>query len=774
MAGSLGCTLIVFAAVLLAPGAVAQTSAPEEHSAITDAIDWNAFMAAHDPVWTRLPEDWWEAPYLGNGMLGTVIRKKSARVMEWQIGRCDVEDHRAIPYGMGRLPIGAFELSTAGDLTKCDMRLELLKAEAEGVLYTTEGTIRYRTLVHAEKMAIAILWKGERGEAESGFTWAPQEAVHPRLAVHRVTRPDYPLIKDWRPNPAGHGDTAAGNPVWIQPLEEGGYATAWRETTQDDWRVLWVSVAYAWPGDVANIAAEASRAINEAAATPMNTFLETHRTWWRSYFAKSFFSVSDPYWQSFYWNQIYKLGSATRQDGVTLDLQGPWTQETPWPGTWWNLNVALTYWPMYTGNHLELAEPLSHSLKKYLPNLINNVRPEYREDSAGIPRSTTTRIVGGTWYPGLVPIPGEERAEVGNLLWACHDVWLQYRMTMDEELLRDVLFPVLRRAVNYHRHFLKEGPDGRLHLPPTHSPEYKDGPDCNYDLALLRWGVGTLLRAAERLGLEDPLAPEWRNILDKLTPYPEDGEDGFLIARGVPLDSSHRHFSHLLMVYPLHLVNPEQPGGAERIRRSLEHWHSFPEALFGYSFTGGASMAAILRDGDLALDYLNGFKKFVEPNTMYKEAGPVIETPLSAAQAIHDMLIQSWDAPDGPLIRLFPAVPKAWSDVVFHQWRAEGAFLVSAARVDGRIAWAQVTSLAGEPCRIQAEFSGPPVVEGAEEGSVEALDNHCWRLPLEQGQTILLIDPAYGGEVVLQAVPGSTPKEPIFGLGDTDASPGVG
>ena len=35
------------------------------------------------------------------------------------------------------------------------------------------------------------------------------------------------------------------------------------------------------------------------------------------------------------------------------------------------------------------------------------------------------------------------------------------------------------------------------------------------------------------------------------------------------------------------------------------------------------------------------------------ESGPVIETPLSGAQCIHDMLLQSW----GGKIRVFPAVP---------------------------------------------------------------------------------------------------------------------
>ena len=81
-------------------------------------------------------------------------------------------------------------------------------------------------------------------------------------------------------------------------------------------------------------------------------------------------------------------------------------------------------------------------------------------------------------------IPGvSEAAEVGNLTWACHNLWLIYRHRMDDALLRNKLFPLLRGAVNYYLHFLKEEADGRLHLPTTFSPEYGSAADCHYDLA---------------------------------------------------------------------------------------------------------------------------------------------------------------------------------------------------------------------------------------------------------------------------------------------------
>src|SRR5205807_6233761 len=82
--------------------------------------------------------------------------------------------------------------------------------------------------------------------------------------------------------------------------------------------------------------------------------------------------------------------------------------------------------------------------------------------------------------------------------------------------------------------------------------------------------------------------------------------------------------------------------------------------------------------------------------TFYAEAGPVIETPLSAATSIQDLFLQDW----GGALRVFPAVPAAWPDVAFEHLRTDGAFLVSAVRQNGKTVWVKIESLAGEPCRL--------------------------------------------------------------------------
>ena len=61
-----------------------------------------------------------------------------------------------------------------------------------------------------------------------------------------------------------------------------------------------------------------------------------------------------------------------------------------------------------------------------------------------------------------------------------------------------------------------------------------------------------------------------------------------------------------------------------------------PKAWRGYSYTGASVMSSWLGRKDDAVDLLQQFldkPKIVLPNTMYIEAGPVIETPFGLTKA---------------------------------------------------------------------------------------------------------------------------------------------
>jgi alpha-L-fucosidase 2 len=693
-------------------------------------IDWEKFLGPNDMEWVTKPVSWDEGAFIGNGQVGAMIygeeNAKKRHVLRFVTGRTDITATRTDQSGFSpRVPIGELHLEMAGMIYHpTQLRLDLWNAEVRGHLTTTKGEVKLRTFVHSKQPVMTVEIEASSGELGSGLQWY----VHPEVDPVLINADGINLNQFI---PVVHHERTVRNGITISiqsyRMNE-GCVTALKEVKLSETKLIcYLSVA---KGCDENAIQEAVEAVERASATSMDEWVNTHRAWWHNYYKQSFVSIPDGQFESFYWIQMYKLASATRSDKPIIDNQGPWLAPTPWAGVWFNMNVQMSYSPVYTANRLDIGESLVRSLAENQMQLIRNVPLPYQHDSAGLGRSCS--------YDLDSPVDNE----VGNLAWVCHNLWRHYRYSMDDDLLRDTLYPILRRSINYYIHLLEEGEDGCLHLPPTISPEYGSFMktlvrDCHYDLALLRWGCETLLASCERLQQEDSLQESWRHVLARLTPLPID-DTGFMVGQDTPLAYGHRHFSHLLAVYPLHLIDGDREKDRQLIEKSLRHWIQKEGDLRGFSLSGAASIAATLGKGSEALRYLKALMHVVKPNTMYKEAGPVMETPLGGAEAIQDMLLQSW----GGKLRVFPAVPEEWSEATFHGLRAEGAFLVSAVRAAGETSWIRVKSLEGEPCFIQTSWSG--TVRWKISGS-----DRAYRCELSEEQSTISIALAKGEEVIL-------------------------
>jgi hypothetical protein len=642
-------------------------------------VDWAAFLGRHDLVWERLPAGWGESAFIGNGLLGATIDVQEG-ALGWTINRTDVV------HGQSRFPIGRVVLKTAGAVTAGTARLTLWDAEASGTVTTDRGEVRWRSFTASDPSVIVIVLEGRGGERAVDLDWSPAEARPPR----KVARREAFAPEDLHPAP-----TVTRSPAEltsVQPFIGGG---AHAESIRRAGKTFYVSIGLGSDGAAALEEARGATAV--AVRQGQARLAAGHRQRWHAYYPASFLSFPDARLEAYYWIQIYKLGSAMRADGPILDLNGPWFRATPWPAIWWNLNIQLTYSPLFRANRLDLAESLFRNLDRNRQALIDNVPERLRGEAAAIGRSSGPDLVRTV---DLATAQSDAAREMGNLPWTMYYYWLQYRYQMDDRILRERVYPLLRRAIGNYLAYVERGDDGRWHLPATHSPELATMPDANYDLALLRWGLETLIASAQRLQFDDPLLPRWRDVLTNLTPFPRDSL-GLMVGRERPWKESHRHYSHLLAIYPLGLLSPDRPEERALIETSLATWEREASLFRGYSFTGGASMHALLGHGDVAFTRLNQYldaPRYMEPNTFYAESGPVIETPLSAATSIQELFLQDWGG--GGTLRVFPAVPTPWREAAFDRLRADGAFLVSAVRRNGRTSWVRIESVAGQPCRL--------------------------------------------------------------------------
>ncbi len=729
-------------------------------------VDWPRFLARHDLVWEQFPPSWNTGGFTGNGQIGMMIYATlDDHRVDFHLGRTDVTDHRRAPdrktsfgvpganvhYDFPRLDVGRLALRPAGKIRSGTMRLDLWNAEVTGVLTTELGTLSFRAYTHRDRTVDVIDVTSReftadgrpapwRWEFRPGNPIAPRRLTHPKDGLDYVTNPPPTVVVE----------AASGH--CVQSLRAGGdYATAWLDRrASPDRGTLFVSIANEIPRAGASLPV-AVDAVGAAAATDSASLLASHRAWWHTFYAASFLSIPDARLESFYWIQLYKIASASRADGPLVDDQGPFFRVNQWPYATWDLNVQLTYWLPLASNHLDLG-------LSFIAEMDRNFDVHLRLRA--------------------------KSPQLGDLAWLMHNYWWHYRYAGDAAAVRTKWLPKAARVAAAYLERLLPGDDGRLHLPPMQSPEYHPPgstttalfPDANYNLALLRWLLNTLLATDADLHPAPAELPQWRQTLARLTPFVV-GPDGLMIGRGQALEMSHRHYSHLLALYPLFQLSPGDPADRALVDKSVVHWHRLEggRRLTGYSFTGAASLYAALGRGHDAVEMLNTLLDgppggaYISHNTFYFESGgknPVIETPLSGGAAIADLVLQSW----GGKLRIFPAIPSAWADASFQDLRGQGGFLVSAQRTAGRTAWVTVRSLAGEPCVVRVpDWTTPPRAAGAREFTITMPAPGEFALDLRRGEHVALWPAGPRPDFVAQPAASTAGRANAYGVkaGDT-------
>jgi alpha-L-fucosidase 2 len=444
-----------------------------------------------------------------------------------------------------------------------------------------------------------------------------------------------------------------------------------------------------------------------------------HAAWWNGYWSKSSIHLPDTILETQWYREIYKFGSSSRKGAPSITLQAVWTADNgnlpPWKGDYHNdLNTQLSYWPGYSSNHLDES----------------SVFTDWNWSNRGRAKDFTNLYFGcqGLNYPGVstltgVPMGGwiQYALSPTTSAWLASHFYSQWKFGMDTAFLRNQGYPFVSSvAVFLDDLSVKE--ERKRQLPLSSSPEIGDNSikawyfrTTNYDLSLIRSLYSEAFEMARVLG-KDNDAWKWKKILSEWPDLVHDPDDALMISEGYPANFSHRHFSHLMSIYPLGLVdrsNGKRDGRiidaslANLMKAGTGEW-------CGYSYAWLGNLYARAGRGEEAANALRIFATcFCLPNSFHANGDQsktgksnytyrffTLEGNFAFASGIQEMLLQSQNG----IVRVFPAVPSGWKEVSIKDLRARGAFLVSAVKKEGKISEIRIFPEKGGKIMLENPF----------------------------------------------------------------------
>ncbi len=714
----------------------------------------------HNLNFPSIPQKWNEGIPLGNGLLGCLVWQKEGKLRlaldradlwdlrpmqgldrpefsyDWVAAQVAKGEYRVVqryfdaPYeqeaGPTKLPGGAIELALGSWQLPAENAVQLDISNGKTTIQWV-GDQRFETFVHAEKREGWFRCTGFPDPAKCLQLLAPAYGRPPEsneansVQGSDLARLGYPQSAPFQ-----------RDGVWLfYQSGWGGFsyeiAVCFRKKGNKVWEGVW-SISSHFPQKMAVDRAE--NTVKNAIRRGFDKSFDESRKWWSGYWDKSALSIPDATLERQYYLDLYKFGCTARENGPMISLQAVWTADNgrlpPWKGDLHHdLNTQMSYWPAYCANHL--PEGLS-----YLRHLESN-------DAAH--RSYTKRFFGTTGLniPGVSTLLG---AEMGGWIqyacspttaaWCAQHFYLHWRYSKDRKFLKHHAWPFLH-DVAIHLEELSRPPESGapsivprppspVHRPPStvhrqlplsSSPEINNNdikawfPNTftNYDLALTRFVFEKTAELAQELHQEKE-AERWKKALAELPDFALEPSLALMFAPSLPYRESHRHFSHLMAIHPLGLLDWTQAGSQPIIKSSLQLLDAVgTKEWCGYSYAWLANLRARARDGAGARDALRIFAEaFVSKNSFHlngDQSGKgyssfaydpfTLEGNFAFAAGLQEMLLQS----QGGVVRVFPAVPADWKQFSFKGLRAEGAFLVSASYGDAHAEKVEVFSEKG-------------------------------------------------------------------------------
>jgi alpha-L-fucosidase 2 len=423
----------------------------------------------------------------------------------------------------------------------------------------------------------------------------------------------------------------------------------------------------------------------------------------------------------------YMLISSSRPGTLAANLQGIWNEsvDPPWGSKYTvNINAEMNYWFAESANLAELHLPLFDLLHATLKPGGLSAREIYRANGSVVHHNTDIwgdsgpidALGGGVWPMGAS--------------WLSLHLWRHYTYIGDPRFLAEQAYPALRENAVFLLEYLVHDPKtGHLTTGPSCSPENAyQLPDGKYynlcmgptmDISIVRAVFWRLLESADQLkklaisgdktaiAADEELLARVRAAMSQLPPF-QIGQDGRLQEWQVDYqdhEPGHRHISHLFGLFPEDQITVQgTPELAHAARLVLDKRLAAGGGSTGWSRAWIINCMARLGDGEACYENILALLRASTRGNLFdvcgvKENSPFqIDGNLGAPNAFIEMLLQSHaqtpltpppgstisSAISSQIIRLLPALPKAWSTGSFRGLRARGGVEIDLDWANGR------------------------------------------------------------------------------------------
>lgn len=419
----------------------------------------------------------------------------------------------------------------------------------------------------------------------------------------------------------------------------------------------------------------------------------------------------------FQYGRYLTLGSSRENSELPSNLQGVWNNKNnpSWSSDYhMNVNLQMNYWPTYSTNLAECAEPLIDyvdSLRepgRITAAIYAGIASEDGEEN-GFMAHTQNTPFGWTcpgwdfswgWSPAAVP-------------WILQNCWEYYEFTGDYEYMETYIYPMLKEEAKMYSAMLVKDEDGKYVSSPTFSPE--TGPRTNgntYEQSLI-WQLFTdAITAGKLVGEDEALLADWQEKLDNLKGPIEIGDDGqvkeWYIETSYNKDENgntlgegfgHRHLSHMLGLFPGDLITADTPEWYEAARVSM---NLRTDSSTGWGMGQRINTWARLGDGNRAHKLITDlFANGIYANMWDTHPPYQIDGNFGMTSGVAEMLLQS----NAGYINLLPALPDVWENGSVDGLVARGNFEISMAWDFGRITTTEITANNGGECKVLNPWS---------------------------------------------------------------------